>query len=89
MKIKDGFELREVCGEYIVVSHGDNNIDFSKVVHLNESSALMWQAIHGKDFTVDDMAETLTKNYNVDNKEAFADAAAVLDKWKQLEMVEQ
>lgn len=89
MKIKDGFELRDVCGEHIVVSHGDNNIDFSKVIHLNESSAIMWQAIDGKEFTVEDLADALMQNYDVDYKEALADAANVLDKWKQLEMVEQ
>lgn len=89
MKIKDGFELRDVCGEHIVVSHGDNNIDFSKVIHLNESSAIMWQAIDGKEFTVEDLADALIQNYDVDYKEALADAANVLDKWKQLEMVEQ
>lgn len=89
MKIKDGFELRDVCGEHIIVSHGDNNIDFSKVIHLNESSALMWQAIEGKEFTVEDMADALIQNYEVDCKEALADAADILDKWKQLEMVEQ
>lgn len=89
MKIKDGFELRDVCGEHIVVSHGDNNIDFSKVIHLNESSAIMWQAIDGKEFTVEDLADALIQNYDVDYKEALADAANVLDKWKQLEMIEQ
>lgn len=89
MKIKDGFELRDVCGEHIVVSHGDNNIDFSKVIHLNESSAIMWQAIDGKEFTVEDLADALMQNYDVDYKEALADAANVLDKWKQLEMIEQ
>ena len=35
MKIKEGFELRKVCGEYIVVAHGDKNIDFSKVINHN------------------------------------------------------
>lgn len=29
MRIKEGFELRDVCGEKIVVAHGDRNIDFS------------------------------------------------------------
>lgn len=29
MRIKDGFELREICGEHVILSHGMDNIDFS------------------------------------------------------------
>lgn len=28
MRIKDGFELREICGEHVILSHGMDNIDF-------------------------------------------------------------
>ena len=42
MKIKDGFELREVCGEYVILSSGMENIDFSKIISLNESAAFLW-----------------------------------------------
>lgn len=27
MRIKDGFELREICGEHVILSHGMDNID--------------------------------------------------------------
>lgn len=32
MRIKDGFELREICGEHVILSHGMDNIDFSKII---------------------------------------------------------
>ena len=32
MKIKDGFVLREMCGEYIVSAEGLQNINFNNVV---------------------------------------------------------
>ena len=25
MRIKDGFELREICGEHVILSHGMDN----------------------------------------------------------------
>lgn len=37
MRIKDGFELREICGEHVILSHGMDNIDFSKIISLNET----------------------------------------------------
>ncbi|MCF0192026.1 MAG: PqqD family protein, partial [Prevotella sp.] len=39
MKIKDGFKIRQVCGENIVVAEGEANIDFSVVISINETAA--------------------------------------------------
>ena len=38
MRIKDGFELREICGEHVILSHGMDNIDFSKIISLNKTT---------------------------------------------------
>ena len=69
MKIKEGFELREVCGEYIVIAHGDKNIDFSKVINFNESAAVMWKAVATKEFTAEDMAQALLSTYEVERED--------------------
>ena len=45
MKIKEGFELRTVCGENVIVATGLKNIDFSKIIGLNESAALMLREV--------------------------------------------
>lgn len=88
MRIKEGFELREVCGEHIVVAHGEKNIDFSRVINLNESAALMWQAAIGKEFTVDDMLSTLMNNYDVDEHIAKDDAQRIMNEWKEMGLIE-
>ena len=77
MKIKEGFQLREVCGEYVVVAYGMKNIDFSKVINLNESAADMWKAVVGKEFTVEDLKNALLDTYDVSEEQAFADAQRV------------
>ena len=57
MRTKKGFNLRSVCGEYIIVAEGEENIDFSNVISMNESSALLWKNLQQREsFTVDDMA---------------------------------
>lgn len=48
MRIKDGFELREICGEHVILSHGMDNIDFSKIISLNETAAFLWKEACGK-----------------------------------------
>ncbi len=87
MKIKDGFQLREVCGEYVVVAHGMKNIDFSKVINLNESAADMWKAVVGKEFEVGDLKDALLKNYEVSEEQALADARRVAEEWKEIGMI--
>ena len=47
MKAKPGFNLRVVCGENIIVAEGEENIDFSNIISMNESSAYLWQNIQG------------------------------------------
>ena len=39
MKLKTGFVLREVCNQKIVAAEGLENINFNKLLSLNESAA--------------------------------------------------
>ena len=50
MKTKRGFRLRNICGENIIVAEGIDNIDFSRIISMNESSAYLWQKVEGKEF---------------------------------------
>ena len=88
MKIKKGFELRQVCGENIIVAYGIANIDFNKVISLNESATFLWKNIVDKDFTADTMASLLCQEYEVDAETAKKDAQALLDEWTKVGLVE-
>ena len=81
MKINKGFELREMCGEYIIIGTGVENIDFSKVISLNESAALLWREVEGKEFTPQSLAALLMEHYDVDEPTALADATALINHW--------
>lgn len=87
MKIKKGFELREVCGEHIIVAYGKENIDFNKVISLNESASFLWKAIADKDFTADTLSSLLCEEYEVDAETAKKDAQALLDEWTKVGLV--
>lgn len=88
MKRKTGFNLRNVCGELIIVAEGLENIDFSKIISMNESSAYLWNAVNGKDFTTDDLARLLTEEYEVDETTARQDAENVVRQWTEAGIVE-
>ena len=88
MRIKEGFELRNICGENIVIGHGVDNINFTKVISMNESAADIWHAIVDKDFTLDDMVQVLLDNYEVDAETARRDSEKLLQDWTEAGFVE-
>lgn len=88
MRTKKGFNLRNVCGENVVLAEGIENIDFSSIISMNESSAYLWQAIAGKDFTAEDLAQLLTEEYEVDHDTALNDAKAIARKWLEAGIIE-
>jgi hypothetical protein len=94
MKAKTGFNLREVCGEQIIVAEGLENIDFTNIISMNETSAFLWNSVKGKEFTVDDLAKLLTDNYQIDEstplpyEQALNDAKALCEKWIEAGIVE-
>ena len=87
MKINKGFELREMCGEFIIIGTGVENIDFSKVISLNESAASLWCEVEGKEFTPETLAALLMEQYDVDEATALADATALANQWVSVGIV--
>ncbi len=81
MKIKKGFELRSICGENIIISLGKENINFTKVITLNETAACVWNAVIGTDFTVADGVKAITAEYEIDDATATADVEKLYQSW--------
>ena len=89
MKIKKGFELQEVCGEFIIVPAGIENVDFSKIISLNETAADLWKGVAGKEeFSTDDMVAILQEIYEVDEKTAREDCTKIAECWKEMNLLE-
>ena len=88
MKRKEGFVLREVCGEKVIVGEGLGAIDFGKLVSINDSAAFLWTAAGEQgDFTVDSLVEALCENYEVDAETARQDVAGLIDQWLKLGII--
>ena len=89
MKTKKGFNLRQVCGENIIVAEGEENIDFSNIISMNETSAYLWKNIQGKDnFTAEDLVALLQQEYDVDPSVALEDTKALINQWIEAGIVE-
>lgn len=88
MKIKDGFELKDICGENIIISHGKENINFTKIITLNESAALIWNEVIGKDFSIEDMVRAIIDEYEIDEATARKDCENIASEWKKVGFIE-
>ena len=45
MRIKKGFILRKICGQSVISGEGTANVNFSKLVSLNETAAYLFEYI--------------------------------------------
>lgn len=81
MKIKDGFILRSICGEYVVVGEGLSQINFNKMLSMNDSAAYLWKEVEGKEFSAEDLIQLLLDRYEVSREQAAADVEKLLEIW--------
>lgn len=89
MKQKEGFVLRTVCGENVIVGEGLGTIDFGKLISLNETAAWLWKkAGELGDFSVDSLAVALCEEYDVSADQARADVEKMVQQWAEVGIVE-
>ena len=89
MKIKNGFVLRQVCGEDVIVGEGLGAVNFGKLLALNETAAWLWkQALELGDFTIESLADKLCEEYDVTAEVAKQDVAAIIAEWQNVGVVE-
>ncbi len=95
MRTKKGFRVNDICGAHVIVAEGKENIDFSDVINMNDSAFLLWNNVEGKEFTVDDLADILVSNYEIDENTplprdvALNDARELADKWLKAGIIEK
>ena len=90
MKAKKGFELQNVCGEYIIVPAGIENVDFSRIISLNSTAAFLWEKVSSlEEFTIETLVEALLEEYEVEEAVAREDCALIIERWAEMELIEQ
>ncbi len=82
------YKVRQVAGENLVVGQGRLNADMTKVISLNDTAALLWKELAGKDFSCEDAAEVLVATYEIEKEVAMADAAKWIEKMQECGIIE-
>lgn len=89
MRLKQGFRIREVAGQYMLIPEGTGTVDFNDIFSLSESAAWLWDALQGKDFDPDMAVRILEGEYEVEHDRACEDVAAIIGKWKEYGMTDE
>ena len=87
MRTVEGFTLRSLAKEYILTAENIRNINFNKLISLNESAAYLWESVNGKEFDAKTLADRLVARYEIDDETALRDSEAIIVKWKEAGVV--
>lgn len=88
MRIKDGFVLRPLGNEYILLGESVEQVDFNRMLRYNETAAYLWKALQGQDFSEEDMANLLCEEYDIDRETALADCCELVASWRELNIID-
>lgn len=88
MKIKEGYVLREVAGNFVVLPTGQASVDFSGMLNLNGSGVLLWKALE-KGCDLQALADVLLSEYDVDSSTALADAEEFISVLRKAGCIEE
>ncbi len=90
MKTIEGFRMRKLGKEHIIVGEGIEQVNFNKMIALNETAAYLWSSFEGgKEFTVEQLADLLLERYEIDRELALRDCAEITEKWIETGIVER
>lgn len=64
MKLKEGFMLRQVAGQYMAVPLAERSTELHGMLTMNETGAFLWEQL-SQEQTVDSLVAALVDNYDV------------------------
>ena len=78
MKLKDGFVLRQVAGETVVIPSG-STLDLNMMITLNDTGAFLWQRL-AEETDESALIAALLAEYDVDEETAKKAVAGFVEK---------
>ncbi len=87
MKIKDGFVLRQISDNYMVVPLGTQVKGFASIIKLNESGAFLWSLL-SEDKTTDELVKAVISEYDVDETTATRSIEKFIAKLSDADILE-
>ena len=83
MRVKDGFVLREVAGQTMVIATGEASKDFHGMIKLNKTGKEIWQGLQACE-TEAQIVEKLQEKFEVESEKASEDVKAFINKMEEM-----
>ncbi len=87
MQIKNGFMLRDIAGQAVVVPLGSRVVEFNGIMTLSESGALLWRKLENNS-SFEEMVELLLAEYDIDKETASKDVENFLESMRSNKILE-
>lgn len=87
MKIKDGYVLRQVAGNSIVIAVGDEALNFNGIITINGSGTFLWEKL-AEGAEKDELLAAMLSEYNIDKETAKKDIDEFIEKLKNANLIE-
>ena len=88
MKIKKGFVLRELAGQYVVVPVGKASKNFNGIIYLNETGSFLFEQLNKKK-TSEELIKSLLDAYDIDEETARNDVNEFIDNLKKANLLDE
>ena len=85
MKLKEGFVLRQVAGEYVAISVSAD-VDLNGMITLNETARTLWKRLE-QEAELSDLTAALLEEFEVDEQTARDAAKGFVQKLKELDLI--
>ena len=72
MKIKEGFVIREIAGQSVVIALGAAAKSYNGMIRLNDTAKLIWQGLE-KGMDKDAIVDMILEEYDVERELAEKD----------------
>lgn len=87
MKIKEGFMLRSVADNYVVVPVGKASLEFKGLINLNHVGAFIWKCLETETTTVE-VINKVKNEYGIDDELATRDVTAFINKLVEAKLLD-
>ena len=88
MKIKEGFIKSRLGDECVVVPVGAQTVDFRGLITLNETGEFIWEILL-EEKSLEDVVSAMTREYDIDEATATADAKNFIEVLREKGFLEE
>ena len=88
MKIKDGFTLKNIHGQQVIVASGEALKGYTSSIVLQETAAFLWKCLEKGEMNKEQLVHALLDNFDISTVLALADVDSFFKTLKENGIIE-